>query len=162
MGGSLFLHFVLGCIHLPENSILFAKRQFAAQFPKCSNSLNFEAKINCNTPRQNVLKWRKTCTGLKFDLVHFNGPQTKFICDSLHKHPVDIWSEIEWMVYGKYSANKIFTIFRVATTKYFFTLQILLRHYAISTSDYTTQLTDCNWLIHQRGAVRIFANQTAY
>ena len=24
------------------------------------------------------------------------------------------------MVYGKYSANKIFTIFRVATTKYFF------------------------------------------
>ena len=22
--------------------------------------------------------WRKTCTGLKFDLVYFNGPQTKF------------------------------------------------------------------------------------
>ena len=31
----------------------------------------------------------KPCTGLKFDLVHFNGPQTKFICDSLYKHPVD-------------------------------------------------------------------------
>ena len=49
----------------------------------CSNSLNFEAKFNCNTTRQNDLKWRKTCTGLKFDLVHFNGPQTNFIVDSL-------------------------------------------------------------------------------
>ena len=35
------------------------------------------------------MTWRKTCTGLKFDLEHFNGPQTKFICDSLYKHPVD-------------------------------------------------------------------------
>ena len=34
------------------------------------------------------MKWRKTCTGLKFDLEHFNGPQTKFIGDSLYKHPV--------------------------------------------------------------------------
>ena len=34
------------------------------------------------------MKWRKTCTGLTFDLEHFNGPQTKFICDSLYKHPV--------------------------------------------------------------------------
>ena len=25
-----------------------------------------------------MLKWRKTCTGLKFDLVNFNSPQTKF------------------------------------------------------------------------------------
>ena len=38
------------------------------------NSLNFEAKINLNTTRQNDLKWRKTCIGLKFDLVHFNCP----------------------------------------------------------------------------------------
>ena len=45
-------------------------------------------KINFNTTRQNDLKWRKTCIGLKFDLVHFNGPQTKFIRDSLYKHPV--------------------------------------------------------------------------
>ena len=36
-----------------------------------------------NTTTQNDLKWRKTCTGLKFDLEHFNGPQTKFIVDSL-------------------------------------------------------------------------------
>ena len=35
-----------------------------------------------------MTKWRKTCTGLRFDLEHFNGPQTKFICDSLNKHPV--------------------------------------------------------------------------
>ena len=52
------------------------------------NSLNFEAKINLNTTRQNDLKWRKTCIGLKFDLEHFYGPQTKFIRDSLYKHPV--------------------------------------------------------------------------
>ena len=44
--------------------------------------------MNCNTTRQNDLKWRKRYTGLKFDLVHFNGPQTKFIFDSLYKHPV--------------------------------------------------------------------------
>ena len=37
------------------------------------------------------MKCRKTCTGLEFDLEHFNGPQTKFICDSLYKHPVLIW-----------------------------------------------------------------------
>ena len=42
----------------------------------CCNSLNFEAKINFNTTKQNDLKWRKTCTGLKFDLEYFNGPQT--------------------------------------------------------------------------------------
>ena len=41
-----------------------------------------------NTTTQNDLKWRKTCTGLKFDLEHFNGPQTKFIGNSLYKHPV--------------------------------------------------------------------------
>ena len=73
---------------MPENSILFAKRQFRACFSNCSNSLNFEAKISCNTTKPNDLKWRKTCTGLKFDLVYFNGPQTKFIGDSLYKHPV--------------------------------------------------------------------------
>ena len=68
----------------------FLHWKFAAKFSNCSHSLNFEAKINCNTTKQNDLKWRKTCTGLKFDLVHFNGPQTKFIRDSLYKHPVFI------------------------------------------------------------------------
>merc|ERR1711949_75893 len=86
--GLVFLSFALGCSHLPKNSILLAKRQFSACFSKCSHSLNFEAKINCNTTKQNDLKWRKTCTGLKSDLVLFNGPQTKFIRDSLYKHPV--------------------------------------------------------------------------
>ena len=52
---------------------------FAEKFSNCSNSLNFEAKINCNSIKSNVPKWRKICIGLKFDLVHFNGPQTKFI-----------------------------------------------------------------------------------
>ena len=88
--GSPFLHFALGRSHLPENSILFVNRPFAARFSNYSNSINFKAKINFNTTRQNDLKWRKTCTGLKFDLEHFNGPQTKFIGDSLYKHPVVI------------------------------------------------------------------------
>ena len=47
------------------------------------NSLNFEAKITFKTTRQNDLKWRKTCTVLKFDLEYLNGPQTKFIGNSL-------------------------------------------------------------------------------
>ena len=63
--------------------------KFADRFSNCCNSFNFEAKINFNTTRQNDLKWTKTCTGLKFDLEQLNGPQTKFICDSLYKHPVD-------------------------------------------------------------------------
>ena len=39
------------------------------QFSNCYNSLNFQDNINCNTTRQNVLKWRKTCTALILDLV---------------------------------------------------------------------------------------------
>ena len=74
--GSVFFSFALGCSHLPKNSILSAKRQFSARFSNCSNSLNFEAKINCNTIKPNVPKWRKTCTGLKFDLLNFYGPQS--------------------------------------------------------------------------------------
>ena len=82
---------------MPKNSILFVKRQFCACFSNYSNSLNFEVKISCNTNKPNDLKKRKTCTGLKFDLEHFNGPQTKFICDSLYKHPVFV------VLYGKLS-----------------------------------------------------------
>ena len=51
----------------------------AEKFSNCSNSLNFEAKINCNTTEPNVPKWRKTCTGLQFDIVHFNGPQSHIL-----------------------------------------------------------------------------------
>ena len=86
--GSPFLHFALGGSHLPENSILLVNRPFSARFSNSCNSLNFEANINFNTTRQNDLKWRKTCIRLKFDLEHFYGPQTKFIRDSLQKHPV--------------------------------------------------------------------------
>ena len=45
----------------------------------CSNSLNFEAKIKCNTIKPNVPKWRKTCTGLKFDLLDFHGLRAIYI-----------------------------------------------------------------------------------
>ena len=50
--------------------------------------IRFRKYLYFNTSRQNELKWRKTCTGLKFDLEHFNGPKSKFIRDSLYKHPV--------------------------------------------------------------------------
>ena len=52
---------------------------FAAKFSNCSNSLNFEAKINCNSIKPNVPKWRKTCTGIKFDLLHFYRPQSHIL-----------------------------------------------------------------------------------
>ena len=74
--GSPFLHFALGRNYLPENAILFVNRPFAARFSNFYNSLNFEAKINCNTIKPNVPKWRKTCTGLKFDLLAFYGPES--------------------------------------------------------------------------------------
>ena len=52
------------------------KKVGSQKISNCSNSLNFEAKINCNTIKPNVPKWRKTCTGLKFDLLDFYGPQS--------------------------------------------------------------------------------------
>ena len=73
-------------------SCLLSNWLFAEKFSNCSNSLNFEAKINCNTIKPNVPKWRKTCTGLKYDLLHFYGPQSHILsgdtfegpCSSLH------------------------------------------------------------------------------
>ena len=53
-----------------------SKKSGISKISNCSNSLNFEAKINCNTIKPNVPKWRKTCTGLKFDLLNFYGPQS--------------------------------------------------------------------------------------
>ena len=52
------------------------KKVGSQKISNCSNSLNFKAKINCNTIKPNVPKWRKTCTGLKFDLLDFYGPQS--------------------------------------------------------------------------------------
>jgi len=59
----------------------------------CSNSLNFEAKIKCNTIKPNVPKWRKTCTGLKFDLLNFYGPQS-----NIHTFwdPSFFWLTLYW------------------------------------------------------------------
>ena len=48
----------------------------------------FNLKSISIPPYKMTWMWRKTCTGIKFDLQHFNGSQTKFICDSLYKHPV--------------------------------------------------------------------------
>ena len=73
------MHFSIGCSHLPENSYLLANWEFAVRFSNSSNSLNFEAKINCNIFKPKVPKWGKTCTGLKFDLLHFNGPQSHIL-----------------------------------------------------------------------------------
>ena len=41
------------------------------------NSLNFEAKINFNTTKENCLKCRAKCTGLKLNLGPLNGPHTQ-------------------------------------------------------------------------------------
>ena len=121
--GSPFLHFALGHSHLPENSILFRNRPFAARFSKCCNSLNFEAKINFNTSRQNEVKWRKTCTGLKFDLEHFNGPKSKFIRDSLYKHPVFLYTN-SFLKSDKNLLNLTFT-YTIAISKKIFKMLFL-------------------------------------
>ena len=83
--------------------MLYSSWLFAARFSNCCNSLNFKAKINFKTTRQNDLNWRKTCTGLKFNLEHFNGPQNKFIGDSLYKHPVALTVVKEVWKLGKKS-----------------------------------------------------------
>ena len=60
-----------------QNTYRVSQKKVGSQkISNCSNSLNFEAKINCNTIKPNVPKWRKTCTGLKFDLLNFYGPQS--------------------------------------------------------------------------------------
>ena len=70
------------CLHLGSNNRLSdiyrvsQKKVGSQKTSNCSNSLNFEAKIKCNTIKPNVPKWRKTCTGLKFDLLDFYGPQS--------------------------------------------------------------------------------------
>ena len=67
--GSPFLHFDLGCSHLPENSILFVNRPFSAQFSNCCNSLNFEAKIWFGTflwPSDQIYSWQFIQTPCRF------------------------------------------------------------------------------------------------
>ena len=38
-----------------------------------------EVKIYCNTTKPNVPKWRQISIGLKFNLVHFNCPQSHIL-----------------------------------------------------------------------------------
>ena len=79
------MHFKSFCLVVLQ-LILASKLSELEQFEKRAENCLFADKIeliNSNTTIQNDLKWRKTCTGLKFDLVHFYCPQTKFIVDSL-------------------------------------------------------------------------------
>ena len=76
--------FDFGIIFTP---FCFLNWSFAAKFSKCSNSLNFEAKFNCNTTKPNVPKCRRKCTGLKLDLEPFNGPQMQFLSDHNFEGP---------------------------------------------------------------------------
>ena len=72
-----------------------ARWKFASWLSNCSNLINFEAKINCNTTRQNDLKCRKTCTGLKFDLLQFDCPQSHIIFVDHFEGP---WSIKTWIM----------------------------------------------------------------
>ena len=80
--------FDFGIIFTP---FCFLNWLYAAKFSNCSNSLNFEAKINCNTFKPNVPKWRKTCTELNFDLLHFNGPQSHILSGDTFGGPCTSW-----------------------------------------------------------------------
>ena len=96
---STYLHIILSCISISrylcmsslfifisrylhrssknlDNYRVSQKKLGSQKISICSNWLNFEAKINCNNIKPNVPKWRKTCTGLKFDLLNFYGPQS--------------------------------------------------------------------------------------
>ena len=84
---------------------------FAEEFSNCSNSLNFEAKINCNSIKPNVPKWRKICLGLKFDLVPFYGPQTKFKNIDNFGGPCMSSVHLIVHVHGAENNNKVFEVF---------------------------------------------------
>ena len=65
--------------YTPHTYRVSQKKVGSQKISNCSNSLNFEAKIKCNTIKPNVPKWRKTCTGLKFDLLDFYGLRAIYI-----------------------------------------------------------------------------------
>ena len=68
------------CNRYTYNTYRVSQKKVGSQkTSNCSNSLNFEAKIKCNTIKPNVPKWRKTCTGLKFDLLNFYGLRAIYI-----------------------------------------------------------------------------------
>ena len=110
----VFLHFgTFGLMVL--QLILASKLSELEQFEKFSssfNSLHFEAKINCNTFRPNVPKWRKTCAGLKYDLLHFYGPQSHILSGDTFEGPCTSLIFIRCILY-RYHHN----IYRVSQKK---------------------------------------------
>ena len=60
-------------------TFLLANWWFAARFSSCSSSLNFEAKINFYTTKENCRKCRAKCTGLKLDLGPLSGSQKRLL-----------------------------------------------------------------------------------
>ena len=89
MASYLYVPLAMASVYFGVIFILFCFLNwlFAAIFSNCSNSLNFEAKINCNIFKPNVPKWRKTCTGLNFDLLHFYGPQSHILLGDTFEGP---------------------------------------------------------------------------
>ena len=68
-------------------TFLLANCWFAARFSSCSSSLNFEAKINFYTTKENCRKCRAKCTGLKLDLGPFSGSQKRLLFNRISWWP---------------------------------------------------------------------------
>ena len=75
--------FDLGLIY----TFLLADWWFAARFSNCSSSLNFEAKSNFYTIKENCWKCRAKCTGLKLDLGPFSGSQKRLLFNRISWWP---------------------------------------------------------------------------
>ena len=80
--GVFFLEFSPRTLCFAKKDFFFLNFLFYRKFHgnshfygNCPNSLSFEAKIHCNTIKENCLKCRAKCTGIKLDLGPFNGPQ---------------------------------------------------------------------------------------
>ena len=72
-------------------TFLLANWWFAARFSSCSSSLNFEAKINFYTTKENCRKCRAKCTGLKLDLGPFSGSQKRLLFNRISWWPCIYW-----------------------------------------------------------------------
>jgi len=68
-------------------TFLLANWWFAARFSNCSSSLNFEAKSNFYTIKENCWKCRAKCTGLKLDLGPFSGSQKRLLFNRISWWP---------------------------------------------------------------------------
>ena len=90
----LFLHFKSFCLVVLQfilASKLSELEQFENQEANCQFSSKYEYSGKWLHPRGKSKKGdppNVSCILLKLDLVHLNGPQTKFIFDSLYKYPV--------------------------------------------------------------------------